>query len=163
LGIGSGKLKQAVFAIGLAAVPCLAAQSGNGLEHQSGIWRVLRAGHFSGPMRGNARVLPIKGAIAANGTHYRFWEYRFDSKYSGQSGTALLVFERGAHGLSYLGCYRLNLYDFRGPVHPEVRGMTVFFPFREVEILGDKPAFAISFEKGPPPEAAPGSFIKFGQ
>ncbi len=105
--------------------------------------------------------MPIKGEIATNGTHYRFGEFRFDSKYSGQSGAALLVFEKGKPGLIYLGYYRLDLDDFKGPVHPVIRGKAVFFPFREVEILGDKPAFGISFENGPPPEAVPGSIIKF--
>ena len=121
----------------------------------------MRAGHFSGPMRRHASVLPIKGDIAANGTHYRFWEYRYDSVHSGGSAAALLVFEKGPHGLSYLGCYRMDLDDFRGLVHPEIRGKSIVFPFHNYEILGVKQAFSVSFEHGPQPKLFPGSRIEF--
>jgi hypothetical protein len=106
-------------------------------------------------------VSPIKGAIAANGTRYRFWEFRFDSKYSGRSTAALLVFEQRAGELSYLGSYQTSLEDFGGLVHPVIRGKTVFFPYREIQVMGVKNAFAISFEHGPPREILPGSQSKF--
>jgi len=154
MGIGNNKRTLLIVAGAFLAAMAFTAPSAESIDYNSGVWRVLRAGHFSGPMRRNARgyahVLPIKGEIVANGTHYRFWEYRYDSKYSGQSATALLVFEKGAQGLSYLGCYRLELDDFRGPVLPEIRGASVFFPYHEYEILGRKRAFSISFENGPP-------------
>lgn len=151
MGIGSNKWVSLIAGAFLAA-PALTASPVEAADYNSGIWRVLRAGHFSGPMRRHAHVLPIKGEITANGAHYRFWEYGYDSIHSGQSHSALLVFEKGAHGLSYLGCYRMDpLEDFKGPVHPVIRGRSVFFPFHEYEILGVKQAFSISFEDGPPP------------
>ncbi len=125
LGIGNSKWKYALV-LALILGPGLPAWA---REHHGGIWDVLRAGHFSGPMRHTAHVLPIKGEISANGTHYRFWEYRNDSKHSAESAAALLVFEKDAHGLSYLGCYRIDLDDFKGLVHPVIRGQTVFFSF----------------------------------
>lgn len=152
--MGIGRNKRVVAGAFLAALS-FAAPSAEAVDYHSGIWGVLRAGHFSGPMRRNARgyahVRPIKGEIATNGKHYRFWEYGYDSKYSGQSAAALLVFEEGAHGLSYLGCYRMDpLEDFKGPVHPVIRGKSVRFPFHDYEILGKKEGFSISFENGPP-------------
>jgi len=44
---------------------------------------------------------------------------------------------------------------------PVIRGKTLFFPFHDLEILGDKNAFSMSFENGPPPELVPGSVSKF--
>jgi hypothetical protein len=162
--MGIGKSNQIAGAlIGAVAMLLLCAQAGEAFERKSGIWKVLRAGHFSGPMNEGAHVRPVKGAIAANGTRYKFWEYSWLNKETGHGGTGLLVFELGAHGLSYLGSYDVALDDFRGPVHPEVRGKTLFFPFRDIEILGDKRSFAISFEHGPPLEMFPGSVIKFGR
>jgi len=136
--------------------------SAQGLERTTGIWKVLRDGHFSGPMNEGAHVRPIKGFIAANGKRYRFWEYSWLNKESGHGGTALLVFEQAASGLAYLGSYDILLDDFRGPVHPVIRGKTVFFPFHDVEILGDKNSWAMSFENGPPSEAVPGG-VKFAK
>ena len=69
------------------------------------------------------------------------------------------MFEQADSGLSYLGSYEMALDDFRGPVHPVTRGKTVFFPFHDIEILGDKNSWAMSFENGPP-QAIPGSVIK---
>jgi len=133
------------------AAATFAASSVKAADYNSGIWRVMREGHFGGRMRRHACVLRIKGDITANGTHYRFWEYGYDSIHSGQSHSALLVFEKGAHGLSYLGCYVMDpLEDFKGPVHPVIQGKSVFFPFHTYEILGHKQSFAISFENGPP-------------
>jgi hypothetical protein len=163
MGIGSNRQVPLIVAGAFLTTMAFAAPSAQSIDYNSGIWRVLRAGHFSGPMRRNARgyahVLPIKGEIVANGLHYRFWEYGYDSKYSGQSAGALLVFEEGAHGLSYLGCYRMEpLEDFKGPVHPVIRGKSVFFPFHTYEILGDKHSFAVSFEDGPPAKIATSEF-----
>jgi hypothetical protein len=131
-------------------------------ERRSGIWQVLRAGHFSGPMNEEASVRPIKGTIAVNGTHYTFWEYDWvERRPAGHGRTLLLVFEKNGAGLSYLGSYEHEGGDFRGPVHPEIRGKTVFFPYHDIEVMGVKQSFAISFENGPPPEAVPGSVNRF--
>lgn len=85
MGIGSNKRMHLMAAGAFLAATAFAASSVKAADYNSGIWRVLRAGHFSGPMRRNAHILPVKGDIAANGTHYSFGDYRFDSKYSGQS------------------------------------------------------------------------------
>jgi hypothetical protein len=132
----------------IVAAALFAASASEALERRSGIWRVLRAGHFSGLMNEGAHVLPIKGTITAHGKRYRFWEYTWENGQHGGSG--LLVFGQTGSGLSYLGRYRVDLDDFHGPVHPEIRGKTVFFPYRDIEIMGVKNGFAMSFENGPP-------------
>jgi hypothetical protein len=72
----------------------------------------------------------------------------------------LLVFDQKGETLSYLGSYIYFGSDFRGDVHPEVRGKTVFFPYHEIEILGTKQAVEVSFENGPPPSALEGGFFR---
>lgn len=159
MGIGRSKL---IVAGALLAVMSFAAQPAQAVDHNSGIWRVLRAGHFSDHTGRRASVLPIKGEIVANGRHYKFWEYEYVSLHSTGSHSALLVFEKGAKGLSYLGYYRMDPWeDFKGPVHPVIRGKSVYFPFHTYEILGIKQGFSISFEKGPPLKPWPDSYIEF--
>jgi hypothetical protein len=121
----------------------------------------LRAGHFSGAMTDGANVRPIKGVIVANGKRYRFWEYSWLNKETRHGRKALLVFEQARGGLSYLGSYECECDDFRGPVHPVIRGKSVFFPYHDIEIMGVKQSFSVSFEKGPPQELVPGSEIRF--
>jgi hypothetical protein len=122
--------------------------SAKAVEQNTGIWKVLRDGHFDGPMNEGAHVRPIKGILAANGTRYRFWEYTWKNGQHG--GAAVLVFEQDGHKLSYIGYVETSLQDFRGLVHPEVRGRTLFFPYHDIEIMGVKNSFALSFENGPP-------------
>ena len=156
--IGSSK-RIAIAVVGGLAVSVFGVVAAQGLERTTGIWKVLRDGHFSGPMNEGAHVRPIKGFIAAKDKKYRFWEYSWVNKDSGHGGTGLLVFEQAGSGLTYLGAYDISLDDFKGPVHPVIRGKTVFFPFHDVEILGDKNAWAMSFENGPP-KTIPGRVIE---
>jgi hypothetical protein len=161
--MSSGKNKRIAAALlGAVALSLIGAPDVQSYEHRSGIWKVLRAGHFSGPMNDEAHVRPIKGTLAANGTRYTFWEYNWVEKRRwGHGRTLLLVFEQGKASLSYLGCYEFWGDDFRGPVHPEIRGKTVFFPYHDIQVMGMKQSYAISFENGPPPEAVPGSVNTF--
>jgi len=145
----------------IAALLLCLAGAAQGEGHNSGIWKVMRAGGFSGPMDGRGHVRPIRGEIAAKGMRYKFWEYSWLNKETGHGGNALLVFDRTGKSLSYLGYYEYEGDDFRGPVHPQIRGTTVFFPYHDIEILGVKLSMSISFENGPPPEAVPGSVHKF--
>ena len=158
--MGIGKSKTAVFVCAIAILSCGSLSSG-ALERNTGIWRVLRAGHFSGPMNEGAHVRAIKGSIGAQGKQYRFWEYSWENKETGHGGNALLVFEQTKAGLSYLGSYEVAGDDFRGPVHPEIRGKTVFYPYHDIEIMGVKQSVAISFENGPPPTTVPGGVSRF--
>jgi hypothetical protein len=156
--MGIGKSKKAIGAfIGVVAVVLLGTQAGGAFERKSGIWQVMRAGHFSGPMNEEADVRPIKGSIVAKGKRYKFWEYYWEEKRpSGHGRTLLLVFERADKALSYLGCYEFEGSDFHGIIHPEIRGQTVFFPYKDIEIMGVKFNKEISFENGPPPLARVG-------
>ena len=124
--IGSSK-RIAIAVVGGLAVSVFGVVAAQGLERTTGIWKVLRDGHFSGPMNEGAHVRPIKGFIAAKDKKYRFWEYSWVNKDSGHGGTGLLVFEQAGSGLTYLGAYDILLDDFKGPVHPVIRGKTVFF------------------------------------
>ena len=160
MGIGSSRAIAAGF-IGALGVSLIGASTAQEADYNTGIWKVLRAGHFGSPMSKGAQVRPVKGVLAANGTHYRFWEYSWVNPETQHGREELLVFEQTGHGLSYLGSYEASWEDFKGPVHPVIRGKTLVFPYHDLEILGDKNALAMSFENGPPPELAPGSERKF--
>jgi hypothetical protein len=162
MGIGKSKEIAAAFAAALA-VSLVCATAAQALDYKTGIWKVMRAGHFSGPMSQGAHVRPVKGSLAANGTRYRFWEYSWLNPETHHGRELLLVFEQAGSGLSYLGYYETDWEDFKGAVHPVIRGKTLFFPYHDIEILGDKRAFATSFENGPPPELIPGSVSKFNR
>ena len=160
--MGTGSNKGIVIAfIGAFAVSPVGAYAAQGSDYKTGIWKVLRAGHFGGQMSKGAHVRPVKGVLAANGTRYRFWEYSWVNPETNHGRQKLLVFEQTRRGLSYLGSYEASWDDFKGPVHPVIRGKTLFFPYHDLEILGDKNAFAMSFENGPPPALVPGSESKF--
>jgi hypothetical protein len=156
MGIGKNSLAISVFFSAVAAVLLFAAPSSQARERNSGIWRVLREGHFSGPMNEKAQVRPIKGSITAQGKRYRFWEYYWKNGEHGGSG--LLVFEQAGSKLSYLGGYHIDLSDFHGPVHPEIRGKVVFFPYKDIEAMGVKIPKELSFENGPPAQAHVGGW-----
>jgi hypothetical protein len=156
MGTGRSRSAAATFASVLAIALLCGQQPSEGLEHHSGIWRVLRAGHFSGPMNEGSHVQAIKGSISAQGKRYKFWEYSWESKENSHGGNALLVFEGADKALSYLGSYQFDAYPFHGRVHPEIRGKTVFFPYKDYEILGIKIPKEISFENGPPAKARVG-------
>jgi len=161
MGIGKNKQIAAAFAGMIVAVQ-FCAPATQAYERTSGLWKVLRAGHFSHPMNDEANVQPVKGSITSEGRRYKFWEYYWAEKRPAGHGRALLlVFLQRDAALSYLGCYEFEGGDFRGPVHPEIRGKTVFFPYHDIEVMGVKQSYAISFENGPPPEAMPGSVYKF--
>jgi hypothetical protein len=160
MGIGSSKGIAATFG-GLIAVSLFGIHATQGFERTSGIWKVLRSGHFSGAMDEEGHVRPIKGSITAQGKRYKFWEYNWVEKRPGGHGAdSLLVFEQGDKGLSYLGRYPFYGSDFRGDVHPEVRGKKVLFPYHDIEILGIKQAAEISFENGPPPAGLRSEFFR---
>jgi len=112
-------------------------------------------------MNDGAHVRAIKGSIDSQGKQYKFWEYEWENKKTGHGGNALLVFEQTRNGLSYMGSYEVAGDDFRGPVHPEIRGKTVFYPYHDIEIMGVKQSMAISFENGPPPTTVPGGVSRF--
>ena len=160
MGIGSSRGIAVAFVAALAVSP-VGPSAAQGLDYKTGIWKVLRAGNFGAPMSKGAHVRPVKGVLAANGTHYKFWEYSWLNPETNHGRELLLVFEQSSHGLFYLGSYETSWEDFKGPVHPVIRGKTLFFPYHDIEILGDKNAFAMSFQNGPPPELVPGSVSKF--
>ena len=155
MGIGSSK-EIAVALGGLIAASVLAAPAAQGLERTTGIWKVLREGQFSGMMNEDAHVKPIKGTISVDGKRYKFMEYYWQETPKNMTGStpharsSVLLFEQYGSGLSYLGAYDFFGGDFKGPVHPEIRGKTLFFPYHDYEILGTKEAYGISFENGPP-------------
>jgi hypothetical protein len=144
------------------------AVAAQGLERTTGVWKVLRDGHFSGPMNEDAHVRPVKGSISANGKRYTFMEYSWQESPKNMTGSTphaqsrLLVFEQSGSGLSYLGSYDLG-DDFKGPVHPVIRGKMLFFPYHDLEILGDKNSYGISFENGPPLVPTPRSADRFAR
>src|SRR5258708_2693877 len=121
MGIGSSKAIAVTFA-GLIAVSVWGVQAAQGLERTTGIWKVLRAGHFSGPMNEEAHIRPIKGFIDAKGKRYRFWEYSWTYKKTHRVENVLLVFDQTSGGLSYLGYYEFEGGDIHGPIHPRVQG-----------------------------------------
>src|SRR5258706_15649499 len=162
MGIGRSNRTIGAF-IGVVAVLLLGAQAGGAFERKSGIWKVLRAGHFGGLMNDEAHVLPIKGFIVAKGKRYKFWEYEWvENRPSGHGRNLLLVFEQNNRGLSYLGSYEFDAYPFHGRIHPEVRGKKVFFPYKDVEIMGVKFRKEISFQNGPPLMAPVGDVVSGG-
>jgi len=150
MGIGKNRSTLAIFACAFAIALLGSQRPSESLERRSGIWRVLRAGHFSGPMNEGAHVQAIKGSISAQGKRYKFWEYSWENKENGHGGNALLVFEGADKALVYLGSYEFDAYPFHGRVHPEIRGTTVFFPYKDIEIMGVKIPKEISFANGPP-------------
>jgi len=161
MGIGRSKRVVSTFIV-VIAVLVLGAQPGGAFERKSGIWKVLRAGHFGRAMNDEARAWPIKGSIVAKGRRYKFWQYEWEEKRpAGHGATLLLVFEETHKGLSYLGSYEFDGISFKGPVHPEIRGKTVYFPYPVYEILGFGGPETASFENGPPAELFPGSVSKF--
>lgn len=162
MGIGSSKAIAVAF-VGVFAGFLVGASAAQGYERTTGIWKVLRAGQFSGSMNEDAHVRSVKGSISAKGKRYRFMEYSWLESPKNMTGSTphaqsrLLVFEQSRGGLSYLGSYDFEGDDFKGPVHPVIRGKTLFFPYHDIEIMGVKRAYGISFENGPPLEAVPGS------
>jgi hypothetical protein len=156
--MGIGRNNSIAGALGLIMTAALLAASPIwAMERHSGIWRILHAGHFRGPMNEEAHVRPIKGSIVAKGKRYKFWEYSWsENRPSGHGRTLLLVFAQTGKALSYLGCYEFEGHDFHGMVHPEIRGKVVFFPYKDYEILGTKVPKEISFENGPPAVARVG-------
>lgn len=155
-----GKSKSAAVVCAVAILWC-SQQFCEALERNTGIWRTLRSGGFSGPMNEGAHVRAIKGSIDAQGKQYKFWEYEWVNKENGHGGNALLVFEQAGSKLSYLGSYEVDGSDFRGPVHPVIRGKTVFYPYHDIEIMGVKQSVTISFENGPPTTTVPGGVSRF--
>jgi hypothetical protein len=168
MGIGSCKRIVIAFVGGLA-VSLVGTAAVQGFERTIGVWKVLRDGHFSGPMNEDAHVRPVKGSISAKGKHYTFLEYSWQESPKNMTGSTphaqsrLLVLEQSGSGLSYLGSYDFAADDFKGPVRPVIRGKTLFFPYHDIEILGDKRSYGISFEKGPPVVPIPGSVDRFAR
>jgi len=125
-------------------------------ERHSGIWQVLRAGHFSGAMNEDAHVRSIAGSIAVNGKRYSFMEFSWEETPKNMTGSSphgqnrLLVFGGADKALTYLGSYTFDAHPFHGRVRPEIRGETVFFPYKDIEIMGVKIPKEISFANGPP-------------
>jgi hypothetical protein len=101
-------------------------------------------------MDDGAHVWPIKGAIVVKSKRYRFWEYEWTNKETRHGGNLLLVFEGADKALTYIGSYEFDAYPFHGRVHPLIRGDMVFFPYKDIEIMGVKIPKEISFVNGPP-------------
>src|SRR5438552_3978748 len=93
MGIGSNKAIAVAFvgALGVSPIGASAARDG---DYKTGIWKVLRAGHFGGQMSKGAHVRPVTGILAANGTHYKFWEYSWVNPETHHGREELLVFEQ---------------------------------------------------------------------
>ena len=156
MGIGRNRRVVVSFVCAFSGTLLSNLLSSEALERRSGIWRILRAGQFGGAMNEEAQVWPVKGSIVSNGKRYKFWEYQWaESRPSGHGRNLLLVFEDDK-GLRYLGSYEFDAYPFHGRVHPEIRGKTVFFPYKDYQILGIKILKEISFENGPPAVAQVG-------
>ena len=168
MGIGRSKGTAVAF-VGLIAASVFAAPAAQGFERTTGIWKALREGQFGGPMNEDAHVRPVAGSISANGKRYKFMEYSWLETPKNMTGSTphaqsrLLVFEQGGNGLSYLGSYDFAGDDFKGPVHPVIRGKMLFFPYHDYEILGVKESYGISFENGPPLVPHPGSVDRFAR
>ena len=159
--MGTGKNRSAApFFVGaLVMVLWLDIGASGAKERHSGIWRVLRAGHFSGALNEDAHVEPIVGSIAVKGMRYSFMEFSWEETQKNMIGSSphgqnrLLVFEGADKALTYLGSYTFDAYPFHGRVHPEIRGKVVFFPYKDIAIMGAKFHKELSFENGPPPAA----------
>ena len=137
MGIGRNRPVAATLVCAFSIVLLSGVPSSDALERRTGIWKVLRAGQFSGAMNEEAQVWPVKGSIVSNGKRYRFWEYNWtENRQPGHGKDLLLVFEGDDNALVYLGSYTFDAYPFHGPVHPQIRGKAVFL-----------------FENGPPSEA----------
>jgi hypothetical protein len=154
MGIGKSSLVAFVFGAACGAMLLTDASSSWAGEHRSGIWRILRAGHFSGAMDEDAKLSPVAGSILAKGKTYRFMEFAWNESLKNAAGAEphsqhrLLVFEQRRGNLVYLGSYVID-----GDKYPQIRGMEVFFPYKDIEVLGVKVRKEISFEDGPPPSA----------
>ena len=154
MGIGKSRSAAAIFICTFSMALLSSPSPSAALERRSGIWQVLRAGQFSAAMNEEAQVWPLKGSIVSSGKRYKFWEYQWvENRPAGHGRNLLLVFEGADKALTYLGCYEFDAYPFHGRVHPQIRGNAVFFPYKDIEIMGVKFHKEISFEDGPPPEA----------
>jgi len=165
--MGTGSSRGIAVAFGVLLAGSLSGRyAAQGYERTTGIWKVLRAGQFSGMMNEDAHIRPIAGSISANGKRYKFMEFSWQESPKNMSGSTphaqcrLLVFQQEGRRLSYLGSYQFLGGDFRGDVHPEVRGKTVVLPYHDIEILGIKQAQQASFEKGPPSSAFDSEFYR---
>ena len=153
MGMGSRKsgraLCLALFVAGLSFAPAPAR------ERNTGIWKVLREGGFSGAMNEDAHVSPF-GDMEVGGRHYRlvlfdWFESPRNMKGSSPHGnTRLLVFEILEKKPVYLGNYIYLSLDFSPrDARPRIEGNAVVFPFKKEE--GYEPTDRLVFdEKGPP-------------
>lgn len=112
----------------------------------------------------DAYVRRVTGVIAAKGKRFRLMEFRWEQSKKNTVGFPhaqyrLLVFEERKDGLSYLGSYQVQ-----GGKRPQIRGQKIFYPFKDIEVMGVKVSKEISFENGPPLDAtigwATGSFYR---
>jgi len=156
MGTGKNRLAAVCFVGALVAMLWLDTEASGAKERHSGIWQVLRAGHFSGAMNEDAHVRSIAGSIAVNGKRYSFMEFSWEETPKNMTGSSphgqnrLLVFGGADKALTYLGSYTFDAHPFHGRVRPEIRGETVFFPYKDIEIMGVKIPKEISFANGPP-------------
>ena len=127
--MGTGSSNRIAFAFGVLLAGSLSGEhAAQGYERTTGIWKVLRAGNFSGAMDEDAHVTPMPGSITTKGKTYRFMEFAWEESRKNAAGTEphtqyrLLVFEQNGGVLSYLGSYLYSPSDFLGDVHPKVRG-----------------------------------------
>lgn len=139
---------------GILAGLLICAPAAGAVERETGIWKILRDGRFSGAMNEDARVEPIPGSITAKGKRYRLMAFGWEESEKNMRGSTphaqyrLLVFEQTNGALSYLGSYIVD-----GEKRPKIQGKSVFYPYKDIEILGVKVPKEIPFENGPPPSA----------
>jgi hypothetical protein len=148
MGLGSSRWGRTLCLATVAAGLLLAPASAR--EHKTGIWKVLRDGGFSGAMNEDAHVQPF-GDMDVGGRHYRLMLFEWFESPRNMKGSyphgksRLLVFEKGAKTITYLGSYVYYPPDESA----RIEGSAVVFPYRETK--DEEPTNRLVFdEKGPP-------------
>jgi hypothetical protein len=98
----------------ILAATLLAASPIWAMERYSGIWKVLRAGHFSGPINEGAHVQPIKGSIVARDKRYRLWKYSWLNKRQAMAEMRCWYLSRPVAGFLILGLMSMKGTISRG-------------------------------------------------
>lgn len=120
----------------------------NAPDHHSGVWKLLIDAGDSWMIDSDARIWPA-GTISARGKQYEIWGYAWEETPQTKAASTeharyrLLVLERKATGLSYLGEYSMDGVPFH------VRGKTIKFDYGK-GTAGAGRNFTIDFSNGPP-------------
>jgi hypothetical protein len=150
--MGSSRWGRALCLV--AVIAGLLSAPASARERNTGIWKVLREGGFSGAMNEDAHVAPF-GDMEVGGRHYRlmffdWFESPRNMKGSYPHGNSrLLVFEVLKGKPVYLGNYIYSGDFSPRDARPRIEGNAVIFPFKKEE--GYEPTDRLIFdEKGPP-------------